>query len=114
MGGLATAEQELLQATDELAAYRATGPLGDGFYALGEVRFRLGDLGGAEAALRQAHSLGRSPQPALALVRLAEGNVRAAASAIEAAVAEQPWARWAAGRAQGIPVHRHRRLHDAG
>ena len=98
MGGLATAEQELLQATDELAAYRATGPLGDGFYALGEVRFRLGDLGGAEEALRQAHSLGRSPQPALALVRLAEGNVRAAASAIEAAVAEQTWDRWAAAR----------------
>src|SRR5207248_5326113 len=94
MGGLATAEQELLQATDELAAYRATAPLADGFYALGEIRSRLGDLTGAEDALRQAHSLGRSPYPALALVRLAEGNVRAAANAIDSAVAEETWDRW--------------------
>ena len=44
---------------------------------------------GAEAALREAHARGRSPQPALALVRLAQGNVKAAAKAIDAAVAER-------------------------
>ena len=41
-----------------------------------------------EAALREAHARGRSPQPALALVWLAEGKVRAAAAAIKAALDE--------------------------
>ena len=41
-GALDRAEQELLQATTELAAYDATPPLADGFYALGEIRFRHG------------------------------------------------------------------------
>ena len=87
-GALNRAEQELLQATTELAAYDATPPLADGFYALGEIRFRLGDLVGAENALRQAHSLGRTPQPALALMRLSEGKITAAYRAIRSALAE--------------------------
>ena len=69
------AEQELTQATVELANYNSTPPLADGFYALGEIRLRMGDLAGAEEALRQAHALGRSPHPALALIRLREGKV---------------------------------------
>jgi class 3 adenylate cyclase len=97
-GALDRAEQELQQATQELAAYNATPPLADGFYALGEIRLRLGDLESAEEALRQAHALGRSPQPALALLRLSEGKVRAALSAINAAVAEQTTDRWARAR----------------
>ena len=56
---------------------------------------RMGDLEGAEDALRQAHSLGRIPQPALALIRLSEGKIHAAATAIDSAVAEQTWDRWA-------------------
>jgi class 3 adenylate cyclase len=46
-------------------------------------------------ALREADSLGRSPQPALALVRLAEGKTKAAVSAIDAALEETGdiWAR---------------------
>jgi len=101
-GALESAEQELRQATEELAGYNATPPLADGFYALGEIRFRLGDLEGAEDALRQAHALGRSPQPALALIRLAEGKVRAAAGAITSALAEGAWNRWA--RARMLPA----------
>ncbi len=95
-GALERAEGELRQATEELIAYNATPPLADGYYALGEIRYKLGDLDGAEDALRQAHSLGRSPQPVLALIRLSEGNVRAARTAIDSAVAEEtadPWAR---------------------
>ncbi|MFL5736823.1 MAG: adenylate/guanylate cyclase domain-containing protein [Actinomycetota bacterium] len=64
---------------------------------------RLGDLAGAEEALRQAHALGRSPQPALALIRLAQGKVGAALSAIGAVVAERspdPWV-----RARVLPAH---------
>ena len=58
---------ELVQATAELGAYHATPPQADGFYAIGDIRRLRGDLEGAEAALREAHARGRSPQPALAL-----------------------------------------------
>ena len=97
-GAWERAESELRRATDELAAYNAGPPRADGFYALGELRLRMGDLAGAEDALRQAHGLGRSPQPALALIRLAEGKVRVAAAAIDRAVQEQTWDRLARAR----------------
>jgi len=92
------AEQDLERATTELGAYKATPPQADGFYAIGDIRRLRGDLEGAEAALREAHARGRSPQPALALVRLAEGKVKAAAAAIRAAVAEETVDRWARAR----------------
>ncbi len=97
-GAWERAEQELEKATDELGAYNATPPQADGFYAIGDIRRLKGDFEGAEAALREAHARGRSPQPALALVRLAEGKVKAAAIAIDAAVAEETSDRWARAR----------------
>jgi class 3 adenylate cyclase len=97
-GGWEQAEQELEQATTELGAYNATPPQADGFYAIGDIRRLRGDFEGAEAALREAHSRGRSPQPALALLRLAERNVKAAAAAINGAVAEETEDRWARAR----------------
>ena len=89
------AARELERATQELARYRAVPPLSDGFYAIGEIRLRMGDLDGAEAALRDAHANGHSPQPALALIRLAQGDARGAASAIDREVEETAdvWAR---------------------
>src|SRR5262249_2074049 len=97
-GALDRAEQELLRATQELEAYNAAPPLADGFAALGEIRFKLGDVEAAEGSLRQAHALGRSPQPTLALIRLSEGKVGAAAAAIKAAVAEETTDLWARAR----------------
>ncbi len=97
-GGLEAAERELRQATKEIAAYRAAPPLADGFYALGEVRLRMGDLDGAEEALREAHSLGHTPHPALALIRLKEGKAGAALTAINTAVEEFGWDRWTSVR----------------
>ena len=97
-GAWEAAEQDLEQATIELGAYNATPPQADGFYAIGDIRRLRGDYEGAEAALREAHARGRSPQPALALVRLAEGKVKAAAAAIDAAVTEETWDRWARAR----------------
>jgi class 3 adenylate cyclase len=97
-GAWERAETELQRATTELEAYAATPPQADGFYAIGEIRRLRGDFEGAEAALREAHARGRTPQPALALVRLAEGNVKAAVKAIDAAVAEETWDRWARAR----------------
>ena len=92
------AEQELRRATTELDAYNAAPPQADGYYAIGDIHRLKGDFESAEAALREAHVRGRSPQPALALIRLAEGKVKAAAAAINAAVAEATWDRWARAR----------------
>ena len=103
-GGWARAEQELQKATDDLAQFEAVPPMADGLYALGEIRRLQGDIDGAEAALRQAHSLGRTPQPALALMRLGAGKVRSAASAIETALAESPRDQWARARLLGAQV----------
>jgi class 3 adenylate cyclase len=97
-GAWERAEIELQQATTELSAYNATPPQADGFYAIGDIRRLKGDFVGAEAALREAHSRGRSPQPALALIRLAEGKIKAAESAINAAVDDESWDRWARAR----------------
>ena len=87
---------------DGLGAYNATPPQADGYYAIGDIRRLRGDFAGAEAALREAHARGRSPQPALALIRLAEGKVKIAATAIDAAVAESGWGR--SGRARLFPA----------
>ena len=97
-GAWEQAELDLEQATIELGAYNATPPQADGFYAIGDIRRLKGDFEAAEVALREAHARGRSPQPALALIRLAEGKVKAASSAINAAVAEETWDRWARAR----------------
>lgn len=97
-GAWEQAEQDLERATIELGAYNATSPQADGFYAIGDIRRLKGDFTAAEAALREAHGRGRSPQPALALLRLAEGKVRAAAAAINAAVLEETWDQWARAR----------------
>jgi len=97
-GGWDRAEEELRKATTELAAFEAIPPMADGLYALGEIRRLKGDFDGAEEALRQSHALGRSPQPALALLRLGAGKVKSAASAIDAALAEPNWDQWARGR----------------
>ena len=97
-GAWERAEHELERATTELATFNAAGPQADGFYAIGDIRRLRGDFDGAEAALREAHARGRSPQPALALVRLAQGKVKAAAAAVDAAVADETWDRWARAR----------------
>ncbi len=97
-GAWERAEHELERATVELGAFNATPPQADGFYAIGDIRRLRGDFAGAEAALREAHARGRTPQPALALVRLAEGKVTAAVAAIDAAVADETWDRWARAR----------------
>ncbi|HYX12301.1 MAG TPA: hypothetical protein VE817_09970, partial [Candidatus Acidoferrum sp.] len=97
-GAWERAEAELERATTELTGFNATPPQADGFYAIGDIRRLRGDFEGAEAALREAHARGRIPQPALALIRLAQGNVKAAAKAIDAAIGDQSWDQWARAR----------------
>jgi class 3 adenylate cyclase len=94
-GGWDRAENELREAAADLAGLGAMPPMADGMYALGEIRRLKGDVGGAEEALRQAHAMGRSPQPALALLRLGAGKVKAASAAIDTALAEANGDQWA-------------------
>jgi DNA-binding CsgD family transcriptional regulator len=82
----------------EAEARRACGDLleimpsfaAEGFYEIGEIRRRLGDLAEAEAAFRRASELGHEPQPGLALVRLAQGRADVAGAAVRGALAEEP------------------------
>jgi tetratricopeptide (TPR) repeat protein len=90
-GGWQRATEELRQATEELQKFEATPVMADGLYAIADIERLQGNLEEAEQILRQAHALGRSPQPALALIRLESGKLKSAAAAIEAAVAESSW-----------------------
>ena len=59
-----------------------------GFYEIGEIRRRLGDLAAAEEAYAKANELGSDPQPGLSLLRLAEGKVGAATAGITRSLQE--------------------------
>ena len=100
-GALADAAREATNAAEELRPY-AVGATGEAFYELGEVRLRLGDLVAAAEAFRQAHEMGRDPQPGLALLRLAEGKVEAARTAIRTALSDESLDRL--GRSQLLPA----------
>jgi class 3 adenylate cyclase len=78
--------------------------MADGLYAIADIQRLQGDLEGAEEILRQAHALGRSPQPALALIRLQSGKVKSAAAAIDAALGESSWDAMARLRLLGAQV----------
>jgi class 3 adenylate cyclase len=100
-GAWADAVREAAQACEEMRPYNMS-VTAEAFYELGEIRLRLGDLAGAEEAFRQAHELGRDPQPGLALLRLAEGKVEAARTAIRSALADDSHDRL--GRGQLLPA----------
>jgi DNA-binding CsgD family transcriptional regulator len=85
-GAWEEAEAEALDACADMAEIDVF-VVADGYYEVGEVRRRRGDLAGAEEAYAKAHELGRDPQPGLALLRLAAGNVAAAGLSIAGALA---------------------------
>jgi DNA-binding CsgD family transcriptional regulator len=62
--------------------------VGLAFYEQGELHRLRGDFAKAEEAYRQASRWGRAPEPGLALLRLAQGQVDAAAAAVRRAVDE--------------------------
>ena len=84
-GACDEAEREALVACEELSPYLRR-ELGWPLSELGRIRLRKGDIAGAEEALLAAHRVGWEPQPGLALVRLARGEVAAAAAAIRGAL----------------------------
>jgi class 3 adenylate cyclase len=87
-GALPEAEDEARRALTELMAFDRRMDAAEGWYELGEIRLRLGDLDGAEEAFEQAHGLGHDPEPGLALLRLARGRVDAARASITNALAD--------------------------
>ena len=84
-GSCAEAEQEALLACEELRPYLRR-ELGWPLTELGRIRLRRGDIQGAEEAFRAAHEAGWDPQPGLALVHLAKGDVALAAQSIRDAL----------------------------
>jgi DNA-binding CsgD family transcriptional regulator len=55
---------------------------GAAFYRRGEIHRLRGEFGKAEDAYTRAHERGRKPQPGLSLLRLAQGQIDAAAGSI--------------------------------
>ncbi|HEY3218389.1 MAG TPA: adenylate/guanylate cyclase domain-containing protein [Candidatus Limnocylindria bacterium] len=100
-GALAKAEQEARVACDELIRWDIHEIAAAGFYEIGVIRTRMGDLPAAEEAFREAHAMGHSPEPGLSLVRLAEGKPAVALAALRRAHDEDPSR---TGRAKLLPA----------
>ncbi len=96
----ALAEAKLARERCEEAMNRAA--TGQALYQQGELHRLQGHFEAAEAAYREASEFGREPQPGLALLRLAQGDVEAAAAMARRSAGEaaEPFV-----RATVLPVH---------
>ncbi len=95
------AEEEIRTAVAELGEF-APSVAASAFYELGELQLRMGDFAAAEEAFRQAHGLGVEPQPGLALLRLANGDVESARRGLKRALSDE--ARNRLSRARLLPA----------
>lgn len=80
-GAWVEAEQEARNAYDELRDFHA-GYAAAALYEIGESLLSRGELVEAAEAFRQAHEMGKDPNPGLALLHLADGRIEAATAAI--------------------------------
>lgn len=87
-GSCDEAERDALAALEELRPYLRR-ELGWPLTELGRIRLRKRDIEGAEQALLAAHRAGWDPEPGLALVQLAQGELATAAASIRDAL-ERP------------------------
>jgi class 3 adenylate cyclase len=94
-GAWPEAEAEARLASVELRGF-IPAAAGMALYQVGEIRLRRGDLPAAEEALLGAHGLGQDTEPALSLLRLAQGKVTAAAESIKRAATETGRSSWRA------------------
>ena len=94
-GAWPEAEAEARLASTELRGF-VPAAAGLALYQVGEIRLRRGDLPAAEEALLGAHSFGQDTEPALSLLRLAQGRVAAAADSIQRALTEPGMPSWRA------------------
>ena len=88
-GAFSEAEETARRATDELLAFGRLSFAAAGYYEIGEVRLRIGDLDGAEEAFSQAHQLGLPPEPGMSELLLARGRIETARTSITTALTAQ-------------------------
>jgi tetratricopeptide (TPR) repeat protein len=81
-GAWPDAMEEVQRACERLSEPPGQPAVGMAFYQLAELHRLRGEFAEAEEAYRRASQFGREPQPGLALLRLAQGQVDAAAAAI--------------------------------
>ena len=101
LGQLRAAEDEARAAWRELMDF-SPAHAAAAHHEMGEAQLRLGDLAAAEEAFRQARDLGEDPQPGLALLRLAQGDLDLAASSIRRSLEVAAFDRFA--RARMLPA----------
>jgi DNA-binding CsgD family transcriptional regulator len=88
-GAWPAAMDEAQRACERLSQPPGQPAVGAAFYQRAELHRLRGEFAKAEEAYRQANQHGRRPQPGLSLLRLAQGQVDAAAAAIRR-VMEEP------------------------
>ena len=81
-GAWPDAMEEAQRACERLSEPPGQPAVGMAFYQLAELHRLRGEFVAAEAAYRRASQVGREPQPGLAQLRLAQGQVDVAAAAI--------------------------------
>jgi ATP/maltotriose-dependent transcriptional regulator MalT len=100
-GDWGAAEREARQACAELDGFHVPN-VAAGYIEIGDIRRRLGDLDGAEAAFATAEELCGQQSAGLALVRLAQRRVDAATAIITQMLEDHTWNRLA--RAKLLPA----------
>lgn len=100
-GDLAEAEVEARRACEELAGINLPNAAA-AWAEIGDIRRRLGDLRGAAQAFAMADGLCPQPRAAVALLRLAEGDLDAASNIVSEALDNASWNRL--GRAKVLPA----------
>jgi DNA-binding CsgD family transcriptional regulator len=78
------------QACEYLSGPAKWDTLASAYYQLGELQRLRGDFVEAEESFRKANESGRSPEPGLALLRLAQGRADIAAGVLSRALGETP------------------------
>jgi DNA-binding CsgD family transcriptional regulator len=101
-GAWEDAIEEVQRASDRLAQRPGRSAAGAAFYQRAELHRLCGEFAEAEDCYRQASRCGREPQPGLALLRLAQGQVEAAQAAIRRVVDE---AQGLVTRSRLLPAH---------
>jgi DNA-binding CsgD family transcriptional regulator len=87
-GNWMDAEQDARHACDLLSSSKGRPAAGAAFYRVGEIHRLRGEFSSAEAAYKHASGYGRRPQPGLSLLRLAQGQIDAAAVSIRHALSD--------------------------
>ncbi|MFG1813689.1 LuxR C-terminal-related transcriptional regulator [Kribbella sp. NPDC049174] len=87
-GAWAEAAEAARQACEHLSGPVRWDTLGSAYYQLGELQRLRGEFSQAEESYRKASESGRSPEPGLALLRLAQGRIDIATGVLTRALSE--------------------------